>query len=74
MKLVRHHFSPLVSLAALTLSWVVGHAQPPRPVQPVPDTLEGARIVGTKEAEALWREKKAVFFDVMPNTPKPAGT
>ena len=39
---------------------------------PVPETLKGAKVVDTKEAEALWRGKKAVFFDVMPNTPKPA--
>jgi PQQ-dependent catabolism-associated CXXCW motif protein len=39
---------------------------------PVPDTLHGAKVVDTKEAEGLWREKKAVFIDVMPNTPKPA--
>ncbi|RUU28662.1 PQQ-dependent catabolism-associated CXXCW motif protein [Mesorhizobium sp. M6A.T.Ce.TU.016.01.1.1] len=39
---------------------------------PVPQTLQGASVVTTAEAEALWREKKAVFFDVMPNTPKPA--
>jgi outer membrane protein TolC len=39
MKPARHHFSPLVSLAALTLSCVVAHAQPARP-QPVPDTLD----------------------------------
>jgi PQQ-dependent catabolism-associated CXXCW motif protein len=39
---------------------------------PVPETLQGATVVTTAEAEALWREKKAVFFDVMPNTPKPA--
>lgn len=39
---------------------------------PVPETLKGARVVTTSEAEALWRGKKAVFFDVMPNTPKPA--
>ncbi|TIX93419.1 MAG: PQQ-dependent catabolism-associated CXXCW motif protein [Mesorhizobium sp.] len=39
---------------------------------PVPQTLRGASVVTTAEAEALWREKKAVFFDVMPNTPKPA--
>ena len=25
------------------------------------------------DAKALWREGKAVFFDVMPYTPKPAG-
>lgn len=39
---------------------------------PTPETLAGARVVTTEEAEALWREKKAVFFDVMPQTPKPA--
>jgi len=39
---------------------------------PVPATLKGARVVDTIEAEALWREKKAVFVDVMPDTPKPA--
>jgi PQQ-dependent catabolism-associated CXXCW motif protein len=39
---------------------------------PVPDTLRGAKVVTTSEAEALWREKKAVFFDVMPQAPKPA--
>ena len=39
---------------------------------PVPDTLKGAKVVDTKQAEALWRDKKAVFIDVMPNTPKPA--
>jgi PQQ-dependent catabolism-associated CXXCW motif protein len=39
---------------------------------PVPETLKGATVVTTKEAEALWRGKKAVFFDVMPNAPKPA--
>jgi PQQ-dependent catabolism-associated CXXCW motif protein len=38
---------------------------------PVPGTLQGARVVTTTEAEGLWREKKTVFFDVMPNTPKP---
>ncbi|RFC66775.1 MULTISPECIES: PQQ-dependent catabolism-associated CXXCW motif protein [Mesorhizobium] len=39
---------------------------------PVPATLKGARVVTTAEAEKLWREKAAVFFDVMPRTPKPA--
>lgn len=39
---------------------------------PVPDTLKGAQVVTTAEAEALWKEKKAVFFDVMPQAPKPA--
>ena len=39
---------------------------------PVPETLNGAKVVTTEEAEALWRGKKAVFLDVMPHTPKPA--
>jgi PQQ-dependent catabolism-associated CXXCW motif protein len=39
---------------------------------PVPGTLQGATVVTTSEAEALWREKKAVFVDVMPQAPKPA--
>ena len=39
---------------------------------PVPDTLRGARVVSTDEAEALWRDRKAVFLDVMPAPPKPA--
>ena len=40
---------------------------------PVPETLEGATVVTTEEAEMLWRAGAAVFIDVMPHTPKPAG-
>jgi PQQ-dependent catabolism-associated CXXCW motif protein len=39
---------------------------------PVPGTLQGALVVTTQEAAALWREKGAIFIDVMPHTPKPA--
>ncbi|MDQ6435381.1 PQQ-dependent catabolism-associated CXXCW motif protein [Mesorhizobium sp. LHD-90] len=39
---------------------------------PVPETLKGARVVTTQEAEALWRQKTAIFIDVMPDAPKPA--
>jgi PQQ-dependent catabolism-associated CXXCW motif protein len=39
---------------------------------PVPETLRGAQVATTQEAEALWRSGKAVFLDVMPRTPKPA--
>lgn len=39
---------------------------------PVPATLRGATVVTTAQAAALWRSKQAVFFDVMPHTPKPA--
>jgi PQQ-dependent catabolism-associated CXXCW motif protein len=38
---------------------------------PVPPTLAGAQVIGTAEAKRLWRTGKAVFFDVMPATPKP---
>ncbi|MBO0751328.1 MAG: PQQ-dependent catabolism-associated CXXCW motif protein [Bradyrhizobiaceae bacterium] len=39
---------------------------------PTPATLTGARVVTTAEAEALWRDKTAIFIDVMPRAPKPA--
>ncbi len=39
---------------------------------PVPATLKGAKVVTTNEAEALWKDKSVIFFDVMPHTPKPA--
>lgn len=39
---------------------------------PVPATLRGARVVTTSEAETLWREKQAIFLDVMPAPLKPA--
>lgn len=39
---------------------------------PVPATLRGARVVTTREAAALLENKQALFFDVMPHTPKPA--
>lgn len=38
---------------------------------PVPDTLAGARVLATREAEAIWRDKTAVFIDVLPRPPKP---
>lgn len=38
---------------------------------PVPDTLAGARVLSTAEAEAIWRAKTGVFVDVLPRPPKP---
>jgi PQQ-dependent catabolism-associated CXXCW motif protein len=38
---------------------------------PVPDTLKGAKVIGVKEAERLWRDKMAIFVDVLPRPPKP---
>jgi PQQ-dependent catabolism-associated CXXCW motif protein len=39
---------------------------------PVPKTLAGAKVINADEAEALWKEKKALFIDVFPKAPKPA--
>ena len=39
---------------------------------PVPDTLAGARVLGTAEAEAIWRARTGVFIDVLPRAPKPS--
>jgi PQQ-dependent catabolism-associated CXXCW motif protein len=40
---------------------------------PVPETLDGGRVLTTAEAEAIWRAKTAVFIDVLPRAPKPKG-
>ena len=39
---------------------------------PVPDTLAGARVLSTADAEAIWRAKTGTFIDVLPRPPKPA--
>lgn len=39
---------------------------------PTPLTLKGATVIGTPEAEALWRQGNAVFIDVMPQPQRPA--
>jgi len=38
---------------------------------PVPDTLAGARVLSTADAEVIWRAKSGVFIDVLPRAPKP---
>ncbi|OAF12972.1 rhodanese [Bradyrhizobium centrolobii] len=38
---------------------------------PVPATLQGARVLTTAEAEAIWRAKTGAFVDVLPRPPKP---
>jgi len=38
-----------------------------------PATLRGAKVVGTDEAEAIWKSGNAVFIDVMPHPPRPPG-
>jgi PQQ-dependent catabolism-associated CXXCW motif protein len=38
---------------------------------PVPTTLRGARVIGTIEAEKIWRSQQAIFVDVLPRPPRP---
>jgi PQQ-dependent catabolism-associated CXXCW motif protein len=38
---------------------------------PTPAGLSGAQVVTTAQAEALWRDKAAIFVDVMPRAPRP---
>jgi PQQ-dependent catabolism-associated CXXCW motif protein len=38
---------------------------------PVPDTLTGARVLTTADAETIWRAKNGIFVDVLPRAPKP---
>jgi len=39
---------------------------------PVPETLTGARVLTTADAEAIWRAKNGIFVDVLPRAPKPS--
>ena len=77
----------LIAAAAawLVVAAAVAQESPPEPESyrldnyraPVPATLRGARVLGTAEAEALWRAGAAAFIDVLPHPPKPnlpAGT
>lgn len=58
-----------------------GAAPPPEPEgyrtdnyrSPVPLTLKGATVLSDREAEKLWSARSAVFVDVYPHPPKPAG-
>ncbi|MDX2265862.1 MAG: PQQ-dependent catabolism-associated CXXCW motif protein [Hyphomicrobiales bacterium] len=38
---------------------------------PTPATLRGARVVSTEEAHRLWRDRAAIFIDVMPRVARP---
>jgi len=72
----------LVLLLALCVMVEVAHAESlvPEPQgyrtedyrTPVPDTLAGARVLTTAEAEAIWRAKTGIFVDVLPRAPKPS--
>jgi PQQ-dependent catabolism-associated CXXCW motif protein len=38
---------------------------------PTPATLQGVRVIGTVEAEKIWRSHSASFVDVLPRPPRP---
>jgi PQQ-dependent catabolism-associated CXXCW motif protein len=68
-------------LAALALCPFTVRAQTPSEPEsyrsdnyraPTPETLKGARVITTAEAEQIWKDGGAVFIDVMPHAPRPA--
>ena len=40
---------------------------------PTPATLHGAAVLSTDQARAVWEKHEAVFIDVLPSAPRPAG-
>ncbi len=40
---------------------------------PTPATLQGAAVLSTEQAHALWQQHAAVFIDVLPQVPRPPG-
>jgi PQQ-dependent catabolism-associated CXXCW motif protein len=71
----------VLAVAAALLAGGGADAAPPEPEgfrgEPyrgeVPATLRGATVIDTHEAERLWRERRAVFIDALPRTPRPEG-
>ncbi len=81
---MRRRLSSVVALGILALSFLPargGGADVPEPDgyrtadyrSPTPNSLKGARTVSTGDAEAMWRSGSAIFIDVMPHPPRPAG-
>ena len=73
---VRLAFAVAVIVAA---SAVTATAEVPEPDayrledyrSPTPETLRGARVIGTDDAEKIWRSHSASFVDVLPRPPRP---
>ena len=40
---------------------------------PTPATLKGAKVLTTTEAHEVWKNKQAIFIDVLPHAPRPEG-
>ena len=75
-----HHIAAALGIAIL-LGVAGGRAAPPEPSNyrtedyrsPTPATLRGAIVMTTNEAHARWEQHTAVFIDVLPQPPRPAG-
>jgi len=73
--------APMAGAAAEPAEQAAPQPPPPEPDgyrfepyrAPVPATLTGAEVLTPEAAAALWREKAAVFIDVLPRPPRPAG-
>ncbi len=37
----------------------------------VPETVKGGKVITTEQAVTLWKDKTAIFLDVLPHDPKP---
>jgi PQQ-dependent catabolism-associated CXXCW motif protein len=69
----------LVALTAFVCDGACGGEAVPEPPgyrtqdyrAPTPATLAGARVITTDNAESLWRDKAAIFVDVLPRAPRP---
>jgi PQQ-dependent catabolism-associated CXXCW motif protein len=80
MRAVTAVLSLVCCLAVLASSNSREEGPPPEPAgyrtesyrAPTPATLAGARVISTPDAEQLWRDKAAVFIDVLPRAPRPA--
>jgi PQQ-dependent catabolism-associated CXXCW motif protein len=80
---MRHRFAAIAICLIVFLPVAASGQDPPIPEPggyrmddyraPTPATLTGARVLATREAADLWRAGTAVFIDVMPQPPRPAG-
>lgn len=67
--------------ALLSLGAAASDGAPPEPAgfrmddyrAPTPATLQGATVLTTEAAHAHWQSHDAVFIDVLPQVPRPAG-
>jgi PQQ-dependent catabolism-associated CXXCW motif protein len=78
---VRLHRPILLLVAALMLCAADAAPPPAEPPDyrmdnyraPTPATLRGVIVLSTEQAQADWEQHKAVFIDVLPQPPRPAG-